>query len=253
MPKPENVFKQSRFPELLTAFPIPWKAPNARSSENDSEEQKMLDRRKLVKGQILKGTTTIGVVCKDGVVLTTDTRATMGSFVAHKHAKKVYRIDHHIAMTIAGVVGDAQAIVEMLRANAALYRFDMARPIPISAAARLVSNILFSARYYPLGVQALIGGVDDSGGHRFALDPLGSTMEEKFVSTGSGSPVAYGVLESEWHDNMVGKEATPMVLRAITSAMKRDSASGDSVDIALITKDAGYREMSEDEKKMLVH
>jgi len=253
MPKPENVFKQSRFPELLTAFPIPWKAPNARSSENDSEEQKMLDRRKLVKGQILKGTTTIGVVCKDGVVLTTDTRATMGSFVAHKHAKKVYRIDHHIAMTIAGVVGDAQAIVEMLRANAALYRFDMARPIPISAAARLVSNILFSARYYPLGVQALIGGVDDSGGHRFALDPLGSTMEEKFVSTGSGSPVAYGVLESEWHDNMVVKEATPMVLRAITSAMKRDSASGDSFDIALITKDAGYREMSEDEKKMLVH
>jgi proteasome beta subunit len=201
---------------------------------------------------VLKGTTTIGVVCRDGVVLTTDTRATMGSFVAHKHAKKVYQIDHHIAMTIAGVVGDAQAIVEMLRANSALYRLDLARPIPINSAARLVSNVLFQSRYYPMGVQALIGGVDDSGGHIFMLDPLGSMMEEKYVSTGSGSPVAYGVLESEWKDTMNVKESVPVVVRAIDSAMKRDSASGDSFDVALITKD-GYRELTEDEKKHILH
>src|SRR6266566_4808716 len=90
-----------------------------------------LEFQRAGKLPVLKGTTTIGVVCHDGVVLTTDTRATMGSFVAHKHAKKVYRIDQHIAMTIAGVVGDAQAIVEMLRANSALYKLDLARPIPI--------------------------------------------------------------------------------------------------------------------------
>ena len=197
-------------------------------------------------------TTTIGVVCRDGVLMTTDTRATMGSFVAHKHAKKVYMIDHHIGMTIAGVVGDAQAIVEMLKVNAALYRLDMARPIPIQSAARMASNILFQARYYPLGVQALIGGVDTTGGHIFALDPLGSMMEEKFVSTGSGSPVAYGVLESEWHDDMTVKDSTPVLVRAISSAMKRDSASGDSFDVVTITRD-GYRELTEDEKKHIVH
>lgn len=196
-------------------------------------------------------TTTIGVVCRDGVLMTTDTRATMGSFVAHKNAKKVYRIDNHLAMTIAGVVGDAQAIVEMLRANAALYKLDMARPMPINSAARMVSNILFSSRPYPLGVQALIGGVDDSGGHIFALDPLGSTMEEKFVSTGSGSPVAYGVLESEWKDNMTVKDATPVLVRAISSAMKRDSASGDSFDMAIVTGD-GYRELTPEEKKHIL-
>jgi proteasome beta subunit len=197
-------------------------------------------------------TTTIGVVCRDGVLMTTDTRATMGSFVAHKNAKKVYRIDHHLAMTIAGVVGDAQAIVEMLRANAALYKLDMARPMPISSAARMVSNILFSSRFYPLGVQALIGGVDDTGGHVFALDPLGSSMEEKFVSTGSGSPVAYGVLESEWKENMTVKDATPVLVRAISSAMKRDSASGDSFDVAMVTGD-GYRELTPEEKKHILH
>jgi proteasome beta subunit len=182
-------------------------------------------------------TTTIGVVCSDGVLMTTDTRATMGSFVAHKHAKKVYMIDHHLGMTIAGVVGDAQAIVEMLKANAALYRLDLQRPMPVSAAARLAANVLFSSRYYPFGVQALIGGVDDTGGHMFALDPLGSMMEERFVSTGSGSPVAYGVLESEWKEDMTVKDSTPVLVRAINSAMKRDSASGDSFDVALITKD----------------
>jgi len=197
-------------------------------------------------------TTTIGVVCRDGVLMTTDTRATMGSFVAHKSAKKVYRIDRHLAMTIAGVVGDAQAIVEMLRANAALYKLDMARPMPISSAARMVSNILFSSRFYPLGVQALIGGVDDTGGHVFALDPLGSSMEEKFVSTGSGSPVAYGVLESEWKENMTVKDATPVLVRAISSAMKRDSASGDSFDVAMVTGD-GYRELTPEEKKHILH
>lgn len=196
-------------------------------------------------------TTTIGVVCRDGVLMTTDTRATMGSFVAHKNAKKVYQIDNHLAMTIAGVVGDAQAIVEMLRANAALYKLDMARPMPINSAARMVSNILFSSRFYPLGVQALIGGVDDTGGHIFALDPLGSTMEEKFVSTGSGSPVAYGVLESEWKDNMTVKDATPVLVRAISSAMKRDSASGDSFDMAIVTGD-GYRELTPEEKKHIL-
>jgi proteasome beta subunit len=197
-------------------------------------------------------TTTIGVVCRDGVLMTTDTRATMGSFVAHKHAKKVYMIDHHIGMTIAGTVGDAQAIVEMLKANASLYKLDMARPIPIQSAARMVSNILFQARYYPLGVQALIGGMDDTGGHIFALDPLGSMMEERFVSTGSGSPVAYGVLESEWHEDMSVKDSTPVLVRAISSAMKRDSASGDSFDVVTITKD-GYRELTDDEKKHIIH
>src|SRR5437879_13641882 len=155
-------------------------------------------------------------------------------------------------MTRAGVVGDAQAIVEMLRADSVLYKHDLARPIPINCGARLGSNVLFQSRYYPLGVQALIGGMDDTGGHIFMLDPLGSMMEEKFVSTGSGSPVAYGVLESEWKDTMTGKESVPIVVVAVDSAMRRDSASGDSFDVAVISKE-GYRELTEDEKKHILH
>jgi len=200
---------------------------------------------------VLKGTTTIGIVCSDGVVFATDTRATMGYFVAHKHAKKVYPIDDHLAMTIAGAVGDAQNVVELLKANAQLYRYELGKPMPVSAAARLVGNVLFSARVSPLILQALIGGIDESGGHIYALDPLGSVTEEKCVSTGSGSPIAYGVLESQFKEGMTVKDTVPMVVRAIDSAMRRDAGSGDSFDVALVTS-KGYRELTEEEKKTLL-
>jgi proteasome beta subunit len=197
---------------------------------------------------VMTGTTTMGVVCKDGIVLGTDTRATLGTFVAHKRAKKVYPIDEHVAMTIAGGVADAQTVVEMLRANSKLYRYEKGLPIPISAVARLAANVLFQSRYYPFILQSIIGGMDDQGGHIFALDPLGSVTEEKYVSTGSGSPVAYGVLEPGYREGMSVKEAIPLVVRAVNEAMKRDSASGDSFDVAVISKD-GYKELSEQEKK----
>jgi len=200
---------------------------------------------------VLKGTTTIGLACQDGVVLGTDTRATMGYFIAHKRAKKVYQIDDHLAMTIAGGVADAQNVVEIVRANSKLYKYEKGVMMPVSAAASLTSNLLFANRYIPLIIQALLGGVDNSGPHIFALDPLGSVTEEKCVSTGSGSPVAYGVLETEFKDGMTVKEAVPIVVKAVNSAMKRDSASGDSFDIALVTS-KGYEELSEDEKKRIL-
>lgn len=207
-------------------------------------------RDKLPK-HVLTGTTTMGLVCRDGIVMGTDTRATMGTFIAHKHAKKVYPIDDHIAMTIAGGVADAQSVVEVLRANSKLYKYEKGLPIPVSAVARLAANVLFSARYYPFLLQSIIGGVDDQGPHIFALDPLGSVTEEKCVSTGSGSPVAYGVLETGYKEGMSVKEAIPLVTKAVNSAMKRDSASGDSFDVAVISTD-GYRELSEEEKKKIV-
>lgn len=196
----------------------------------------------------LKGTTTIGVVCTNGIVLATDTRATLGYFVAHKHAKKVYKIDDHLAMTIAGAVADAQTVVEILKANAQLYKYDKGLPMSVASAARLTANLLFSARYFPLIIQSIIGGLDSSDAHIFALDPLGSLTEEKCVSTGSGSPVAYGVLESHFRDGMSVDEAVPVVVRAIDSAMKRDAATGDSFDVALVTE-KGYVELETDQKR----
>ena len=197
---------------------------------------------------VLKGTTTIGVVCKDGIILASDTRVTMGYYVAHKSGKKVYKIDDHMGMTIAGTVADAQKVVDILTANAKLYRISMNRPMPVGSAARLIANLLFSARYIPLATQVLIGGLDASGPHIFNLDPFGSLTEEKFVSTGSGSPLAYGVLEDKYKENMAIEELLPTIVKAVSSAMKRDIASGDSYNVTVIDK-TGYRELTEEEKR----
>jgi proteasome beta subunit len=205
----------------------------------------------VINQMTLKGTTTVGVVCKDGVILASDTRVTMGYYVAHKQGKKVYQIDDHLAMTIAGSVADAQRAVDVLITNAKLYRIELGRPLPVSSAARLLANLLFSARYVPLLAQVLVGGVDDTGPHMFSIDPFGSLTEEKFVSTGSGSPVAYGILEDKFEEGAHVKEMLPVVVKAVNAAMKRDSASGDSYNVAVIDS-KGYRDLSEKEKKQLL-
>jgi proteasome beta subunit len=198
---------------------------------------------------ILKGTTTVAVVCSDGVILSTDTRATMGNYVASKQAKKVYQITDNLAMTIAGGVAVAQKVVEILKVNAQLYELEKHRPIPVKSAARLVSNILFSNREVgmPLPLQALVGGFDESGPHVYNLDPFGSLIEEKVVSTGSGSPFAYGVLEAQYKEDKTLEDMLPVVVKAVDSAMKRDVASGDSFDVAVINNE-GFRELSQEEK-----
>jgi proteasome beta subunit len=196
---------------------------------------------------VLKGTTTVGITCRDGVILGSDTRVTMGFFIAHHKGKKVYKIDDHLAMTISGGVADAQRVVDILKVNAQLYRLNLARPMPVNSAARLVSNLLFSSRYAPLLAQILIGGMEDSGPHVFSIDPFGSITEEKCVATGSGSPIAYGVLEDKYKQDATIKEMLPVVVRAIDSAMRRDAASGDNFDVSIIEK-KGYRELSEKEK-----
>jgi len=199
---------------------------------------------------VLTGTTTLGIVCMDGIIMATDTRAVMGTFVAHKRAKKVFEINDHLAMTIAGGVAVAQKVVDILRANSTLFSVNFDRSLSVPAAARLVANILFSNREAgaPLPLQLLIGGMDESGPHLFSVDPFGSLTSEKCVSTGSGSPIAYGVLEDEYREDRSISEMIPVVVRAVNSAMKRDTASGDSFDVAVVTKE-GFRELLEEEKK----
>jgi proteasome beta subunit len=200
---------------------------------------------------VLKGTTTVGVVCRDGVILASDTRVTMGFFVAHRKGKKVYKIDDNLAMTISGNVADAQRTVDVLKVNAQLYRLNMARPMPVSSASRLVANMLFSSRYAPLLAQILIGGMDDTGPHVFSIDPFGSITEEKCVATGSGSPVAYGVLEDKYRHDATIKDMLNIVVKAVDSAMRRNAATGDSFDVSVIDK-KGYRELNEKEKRNIM-
>jgi len=201
----------------------------------------------------LRGTTTLALKCLDGVIMATDTRATMlPGFVAHKHVKKVYEVSRNIGMTIAGVPAEALNLLDILKANANIYNLQRKRDVPVKAIASLASTMLFSQRFYPYAVQVVIGGYDTEGFHLYSLDPFGSAIEDNMIATGSGSPVAYGVLESGYNDSLTLKKGLNLAANAIRSAMKRDVYTGDSFDVATITKESGYAELTVEEKKMLL-
>jgi proteasome beta subunit len=197
----------------------------------------------------MKGTTTIGIVFKDGVILATEKRATMGYMIASKKAKKVYKVADRIGMTTAGGVGDAQQLARILTVECNLYQIRRSRSITVGASATLLSNYLNQNRYFPFYVQLLVGGFDENGPSVYSVDAMGgATKEEEIVATGSGSPMAYGVLEDRFRKDMNEDEAIDIAIRALKSAMKRDAGSGEGIQIVIITKDK-YEILGEDALK----
>ena len=193
------------------------------------------------------GTTTIGLLAKDAVILAAEKKATMGYLVDSKVSRKVYQLDGHIGLTIAGSVGDALAIVRLMKAQFKLYKLDRG-PITVKAAATLLSNVLQGTKYYPFYNQFILAGFDSTGPQVYGIDLMGgwSTMD-KYYSTGSGSPYAYGVLEAEYKDGMQAEDAVALAIRAIKSAVERDIGSGGrGFTVAIIDK-SGYRELSDAE------
>lgn len=196
--------------------------------------------------KLKKGTTTLALVCKDGVVMAAEKRATMGTHIAHKITKKLFKIDDNLGLSVAGLVGDAQLLARWLSAEAALYKMKRGIPMTVKAASTLMANILSGNRYVPYWVQLLVAGVDQEGSHIFSLDPAGGNIEDKYVSTGSGLPYVYGILEDHYKDDLSTGEGIDLAIRSLTMAMRRDAASGDGMAVVVITK-KGYREIPEDE------
>ncbi len=194
------------------------------------------------------GTTTVGVIGKDAVVIAAEQKSTLGGMVESKVAKKIYKLDEHIGMTIAGVVGDALSLVRLLKAQFKLYKLERG-PITLNAAANLLSNILQGSKYFPYLNQLILAGYDTKPG-LYSFDPFGGfDVKDKYYSTGSGSPFAYGVLEAEFKENMTTEEAIGLVIKAIKAAIERDTGSGGKgFSVAVIDKN-GYRELKEQEIK----
>ena len=196
-----------------------------------------------MKDKIVEGTTTVGITCKDGIVFATERRATMGNLVAHKVAEKIFKIDDHIATTIAGSVGDAQSLMKVIGAEVSLYQMRNNDEISVKAAASLTANILRSG---PMYVQILLGGMDGDKPSIYSLDPAGGMIEDNYISTGSGSIVAYGVLEDRFKDDLSVEEGLELAIRAIRAASERDTYSGNGFLVAKVDKN-GF-EMLDNEK-----
>ncbi len=212
-------------------------------------------RSKELEEKIIKsGTTTIGIVCKDGVILAADKRATAGDFlIAHKHVDKVLIITDNIAVTTAGVVSDIQLIAKLTKAELKLKSIRTKKRTTVKEAANLFATILYHniRRFSPIiGIAAfIIAGVDDKGFWLYDASPDGAVLEYKdYTATGSGSIVSYGVLESQYRADMTIKEGTKLAMQAINASMQRDTASGSGIDIITITKE-GIKKVYEEEVK----
>jgi proteasome beta subunit len=204
-----------------------------------------------VEEKILHGTTTVGIKARDAVVLCADMRASAGYFIANNNTMKIQKIDEHAGLTLAGGVADAQNIVDILRYHSNLYRVEKQGPISIHSLARLCSLIFHQNRGYPFMADILVGGYDTNGPALFNIDMFGSVEEKLYVTTGSGSPVAYGLLEEEYRSDLTIEEAKKIALRAVKAAIVRNIGTGDGINIAIIDKD-GFRLLTDEQKKSVI-
>ena len=194
------------------------------------------------------GTTTLGLTTEDGVILAADRRAALGGrLVSNKYAKKIYELDESIGLTIAGSVGDAQKIVRIMRSQLNLHKLET-KELSVKGASTLLSNILHGNKMMPFMNQFVIGGVEDGKGIVYSLDPAGGVMpHEKYTATGSGSQMAYGVLEDAYEEEMDHEEGRKVATRAVQAAMERDTASGNGIMVVEITEEDGYNVLDEKE------
>jgi len=193
----------------------------------------------------LKGTTTVGIACSDGIVLAADRRASIGNMIASKDVTKIFKIDEHSALAGAGSVGDILSLVRLLRSESSLYKARVGREMSVRALATLTSNILHGNRFMPYFGWFLIGGFYEKG-ELYSIDMAGGLTEDKFAAAGSGMEFAYAVLENEYRENMQAEDAIGLAVKAINTAMRRDVFTGDGIMVVKITKE-GYRELGKDD------
>jgi len=192
----------------------------------------------------MPGATTIGVVCKDGVVLASERRVSYGYFVMSKSGKKVFQITDSIGAACAGLVADMQVLTKEVAVQLRLYSFERDRLASVRSAAKVMAALLFERRLYPYLAQTIVGGIDEEGPGLYVLDPLGSVIDDKFASVGSGSEIAVGVLEAEYKEGMTVEQGKELVKKAAKAALARDIGSGNGLDIMTITK-SGVKEEGE--------
>lgn len=185
------------------------------------------------------GTTTVGLTCKDAVILGTDKRATMAYFVASKISEKLYEIQEHLWMTTAGGVADAQYLVDVLQAETSIYQLAHdGKPMLVKSAGKLLSNLLYQNKMFPFEVGLILGGVtEEEGPTLLNISAYGSILPEKYCAVGSGQSFSYGVLEARYKDNLTIEEGKEIIKTAVTSSIIRDMASGNGIDIAIIKKE----------------
>ncbi|KAD2803998.1 hypothetical protein E3N88_37375 [Mikania micrantha] len=173
-----------------------------------------------------KGTTTLAFIFKEGVMVAADSRASMGGYISSQSVKKIIEINPYMLGTMAGGAADCQFWHRNLGIKCRLHELANKRRISVTGASKLLANILYSYRGMGLSVGTMIAGWDEKGPGLYYVDSEGGRLKGTKFSVGSGSPYAYGVLDSGYKYDMTVDEAAELARRAIYHATFRDGASG---------------------------
>ncbi|MEM1873429.1 MAG: proteasome subunit beta [Acidilobaceae archaeon] len=188
--------------------------------------------------------TVLGLKVREGVVLATDRRLTLGDFVISRNATKVFLLKDRVAVAFAGLYGDIAGLVRILDSEVRAYETIAGSPLSIKAIAKRLSTLLYSYKMFPFVIEAVVGGVERTGEPRlYSLDSLGSLLEEEYVAVGSGAATALGLLEREYRSDVSIEEAEKLAISAVRAAISRDVGSGDGIDVVSITP-SGVRRRS---------
>lgn len=192
--------------------------------------------------EFMPGATVVGISYNEGVLLAAEKRISFGNFVVNKHIKKTFPVTDHVGAACAGMVADMQVLVRQVEALAKIRRLETRRDVPPNSIAKLMSVIMFERRYFPLLTQVIVGGINEKP-EIYTLDPLGSVLPDEYAAVGTGAEGALGIMDAEFKPNMSEERVRELATRAIRSAIQRDTASGDGIDILYVTR-TGVREES---------
>ncbi len=191
----------------------------------------------------MPGATAVGITFDGGVVLASEKRIAYGNFLVSKNTKKTYSLTDKVGATIAGLVADMQILVLQIKALTKIRKMELKRDVPPNSVAKMMSNLMYERRFFPLLTQVIVGGLVDKPAI-YTLDPLGSVLPDDYAAVGTGAEMALGILDQQYKPAMKEKEAVDLAIKSVKAATMRDSFSGDGIDVLIITKD-GTKEFTE--------
>ncbi len=191
----------------------------------------------------MPGATAVGITFDGGVVIASEKRVAYGNFLVSKSTKKTFQLTPRVGAACAGLVADMQILSLQITALAKIRRMEIKREIPPNSIAKMISNMMYERRFFPLLTQVIVGGIVDKPAI-YTLDPLGSVLPDEYAAVGTGAEMALGVLDPQFKEKMTEKEAIELAKKAVKSATLRDTFSGDGIDVLVINKD-GIKEFTE--------
>jgi len=191
----------------------------------------------------MPGATAVGITFNEGVIFASERRIAYGNFVVSKTTKKTFVITPHVGAACAGLVADMQILSLQIAALAKIRSMEIKRDVPPNTIAKMMSNMMYERRFFPLLTQVIVGGLVGKP-TIYTLDPLGSVLPDDYAAVGTGAEMALGVLDPQYKKDLTEAQAIDLAVKSVRAASMRDSASGDNIDVLVVNKD-GAKETTE--------